>query len=63
MNAIRKARQVPDAIWWWLRQVFGDADYENYLRRAASDSHAPISAEDFYLQGLRRKHSRINRCC
>jgi uncharacterized short protein YbdD (DUF466 family) len=20
------------AVWWWLRQVFGDAAYENYLR-------------------------------
>lgn len=50
-------------IWWWLRQVSGDADYENYLQRMTGDTCAPISAEEFYLQGLRRKHSRINRCC
>jgi putative selenoprotein len=60
-------------LWWWLRQVSGDADYENYLRRGSRNSGAggsehrvsrgAISAEEFYLENLRRKHSRINRCC
>jgi hypothetical protein len=60
-------------LWWWLRQVSGDADYENYMRRGSRDSCASgsedrvsrgaISAEEFYLENLRRKHSRINRCC
>jgi hypothetical protein len=60
-------------FWWWLRQVSGDADYENYMRRSWSGScaggsedrvsSAAISAEEFYLENLRRKHSRINRCC
>ena len=60
-------------VWWWLRQVSGDADYENYMRRGSRDSCAggsevrcslgAISAEEFYLENLRRKHSRINRCC
>jgi hypothetical protein len=60
-------------LWWWLRQVSGDADYENYMRRGSRDSCAggsedrvsrgAISAEEFYLENLRRKHSRINRCC
>lgn len=60
-------------LWWWLRQVSGDADYENYMRRGSRDScpsinqnrvsRGAISAEEFYLENLRRKHSRINRCC
>lgn len=60
-------------LWWWLRQVSGDADYENYVRRGSRDScsggsedpvsRRAISAEEFYLENLRRKHSRINRCC
>ena len=60
-------------LWWWLRQVSGDADYENYVRRDSRNSgaggnedcvsRAAISAEEFYLENLRRKHSRINRCC
>lgn len=64
---------IAGSLWWWLRQVSGDADYENYLRRSSRDSCAggsedrsslrAISAEEFYLENLRRKHSRINRCC
>ena len=60
-------------LWWWLRQVSGDADYENYMRRGLRDSFASepegrvsrvaLSAQEFYLENLRRKHSRINRCC
>jgi hypothetical protein len=64
---------IAENLWWWLRQVSGDADYENYMRRGSRDSCASInqdrvsrgaiSAEEFYLENLRRKHSRINRCC
>lgn len=58
-------------LWWWLRQVSGDADYENFLRSGSRRSSAggsgvprgAMSAEEFYLENLRRKHSRINRCC
>jgi hypothetical protein len=57
-------------LWWWLRQVSGDADYENYMRRGSRAGGSEdrvfrvvISAEEFYLENLRRKHSRINRCC
>lgn len=27
-------------FWWWLRQVLGDAAYENYLRSAARSGGA-----------------------
>jgi hypothetical protein len=60
-----RARQ----IWWALRQIFGDAAYENYLRsvrrnlaQGASVS-APLSRDEFYLDSLQRKYSKINRCC
>jgi len=58
--------------WWWLRQVLGDAAYENYLlsssRRAARGSaacaHARVlTREEFYLDALRRRYSAISRCC
>jgi hypothetical protein len=62
-RAAEKVRRLVRGGWWWLRQVSGDADYENYLRRAALNSCAPISAEEFYVHELRRKHSKINRCC
>ncbi len=58
-----KLRRFVRGGWWWLRQVSGEADYENYLRRSALNSCAPISAEEFYVRELRRKYSKINRCC
>jgi uncharacterized short protein YbdD (DUF466 family) len=56
-------------IWWVLRQIFGDAAYENYLRSVqrnwAQDANvsAPLSRDEFYLDSLQRKYSKINRCC
>jgi len=63
-----------DKFWWYLRQVTGDAAYDNYLRHKArhgcahsgSEGHGSgqaISAEEFYVEQLRRKYSRISRCC
>ncbi|HVA93725.1 MAG TPA: CstA-like transporter-associated (seleno)protein [Candidatus Dormibacteraeota bacterium] len=61
-------------FWWWLRQVTGDAAYENYLRhvsRRPGNSTSPgghgcelvETAEQFYIEQLNRKFSRISRCC
>jgi len=57
-------------LWWWLRQVSGDAAYENYLawatRRASAPDTGPeraCSREEFYLESLRRRYSGVSRCC
>ena len=68
-------------VWWGLRQVSGDAAYENYLmwtsgspgtwplkvgqaagRGRGSTSPVP-SPQEFYLEGLKRKYTRVSRCC
>ena len=62
------------SAWTWLRQVTGDAAYENYLRSvqrtAGCDSLAPVRAgsrplsrTDFYLDAIRRRYSSVSRCC
>jgi uncharacterized short protein YbdD (DUF466 family) len=64
MEALRHA-------WSWLRQVSGDAAYENYLRCntkhsdiGASAAHMPLlSRGEFYLDSLRRRYSSVSRCC
>jgi hypothetical protein len=54
------ARRGFAGLWWWLRQLSGDAAYESYLRSAG----APIlSRQEFYLDSLRRKYSGVSRCC
>lgn len=71
-GALHRLRGVAGHGWSWLRQVSGDAAYENYLgsiRRlglcpsGASPAPKPLSAEEFYLDALRRHYSSINRCC
>jgi hypothetical protein len=49
-------------LWWWLREVSADAAYENYLRRASGTPEV-LSAEQFFLSRLKRKYSRVSRCC
>jgi uncharacterized short protein YbdD (DUF466 family) len=60
-------RHAPSAMASWLSRVWravrvatGDAAYETYL---AHTGDAPLSREAFYLESLRRRYSRPNRCC
>jgi uncharacterized short protein YbdD (DUF466 family) len=46
--------------WRTVRVATGDAAYESYLAHAGE---APLSREAFYLDTLRRRYSRPNRCC
>ena len=53
---------------WWVRQVSGDAAYENYLRAAGSGSGGAherrlMTREEFYLDLLRRRYASVSRCC
>lgn len=68
---LKAARDTASYGWWYLRQIFGDAAYENYLRslnRAEDQIHpgapsTPLSPSEFYVDSLRRRYSRISRCC
>jgi uncharacterized short protein YbdD (DUF466 family) len=52
------------SVWWWLRQVSGDAAYENYVAWAARRGRGRVcSREEFYLESLRRRYSGVSRCC
>ena len=47
MNSIRAlAIRIPQNIWAWVRQVSGDAAYENYLRSARRISQAKVARVD-----------------
>lgn len=52
--------------WWYLRQITGDAAYENYLGREQCRRRRGghiLSREEFYLDLLRRRYTGISRCC
>lgn len=54
------------ALWWGFRQISGDAAYEIYLRRhSPSEGSSPpgLTPQEFYLDSIRRRYSRVSRCC
>ena len=52
-------------FWRGLREWCGDAAYERYLRAGGRNDSASgtLSAEEFYLEQIKRRYSRPNRCC
>jgi len=54
-------RDTARRLWSWLRQVSGDAAYENYLRHASVG--VPLTRSQFYLDSVRRQYSTPSRCC
>ena len=63
MRAARRALAVgAGRAWAWLRAVSGDDAYDTYVARATHRGAAP-TRQEFYLDELRRKYSRLSRCC
>jgi hypothetical protein len=58
----RKLAAGAARAWAWLRAVSGDDAYEAYVSRDARGG-APPTREQFYVDDLRRKYSRLNGCC
>ena len=51
-------------LWQGLREWSGDAAYETYVRCAVRQQAARVlSREEFYVEQLKRKYSRVSRCC
>jgi uncharacterized short protein YbdD (DUF466 family) len=61
--------------WALLRQVTGEAAYENYVRHAercgptltreaeSASLDRLLTRKEFYVDSLRRRYSAISRCC
>jgi len=68
-RSIISAKHGARKVWWVLRQIFGDAAYENYLQSVqrnevhGAKAAAPLSRDEFYLDSLQRRYSKISRCC
>ena len=69
MQMFRSLRDWARLFWWMVRQISGDAAYENYLRsgvtqlRGDAAKNQPMSPEKFYEDSLRRRYSQASRCC
>jgi uncharacterized short protein YbdD (DUF466 family) len=64
MTALALAVKIR-AFWAWdyIRAVMGDKAYEGYLEVAKRTGAKPLSAEDFYLDSVKRRYSSVSRCC
>jgi uncharacterized short protein YbdD (DUF466 family) len=49
--------------WSFVRALSGEAAYDAHVAHARARRASPLSREEFYLDGLRRKYSGPNRCC
>jgi uncharacterized short protein YbdD (DUF466 family) len=59
-----KLRRWARRFWRGLREWCDDAAYERYLRSSATRAaHNRLTAEEFYVEQLNRRYSRLNRCC
>jgi len=56
---------IASRVWLGLREWCGDAAYERYLKSRARHSCAAkvLSPEEFYLEQLHKRYSKVSRCC
>lgn len=62
----RRTRTLARRLWRGVREWCGDSAYERYLiavRKNDSQSCAPLTQKQFYVEQLNRRYSRPNRCC
>lgn len=52
-------------LWRGLREWSGDAAYERYVQCVSRkpDSEPLLTAAEFYVEQMKRKYARPNRCC
>jgi uncharacterized short protein YbdD (DUF466 family) len=68
---MRDDRTISDAktfalrIWRGVREWCGDAAYERYVVSHAKHSCGAVllNREEFYLEQLQKRYSRVSRCC
>jgi len=50
-------------LWSMVRALSGDSDYETYLAHARRGNGPILTREEFYLDSVGRRYSRVSRCC
>jgi uncharacterized short protein YbdD (DUF466 family) len=57
--------RVAARVWLGIREWCGDAAYERYVksRRRRACAATVLTPEEFYVEQLEKRYSRVNRCC
>jgi uncharacterized short protein YbdD (DUF466 family) len=60
-----RAKILVSRVWRGIREWCGDAAYERYVISHAKHScgAALLNREEFYLEQLHKRYSRVSRCC
>ena len=60
-----RACQAIARVWFGVREWCGDAAYERYVKAHARQKcgAAILSREEFYVEQLQKRYSRVSRCC
>lgn len=61
--ALRQTARRILLAWNYVREVMGDRDYERYLELSGRRGLRPLSAEEFYVDSIKRRYSTVSRCC
>jgi uncharacterized short protein YbdD (DUF466 family) len=62
-SAAAGLQRAASSLGQWLRGATDAQKYENYLRHAKKQGDQPLTEQEFYLDDMRRKYSKPNRCC
>lgn len=64
-NLFEQIRKLAARVWLGVREWCGDAAYERYLKTRAKHTcgAALLSREEFYVEQLQKRYSRVSRCC
>jgi len=65
VHRFERAWKAIARVWFGVREWCGDVAYERYLKaRSRHECGAPmLSREEFYLEQLQKRYSRVSRCC
>jgi len=64
-RALSRIRRSAARVWLGVREWCGDTAYERYLKAHAKQQccAAALSREEFYVEQLQKRYSRVSRCC
>jgi len=64
-TARKRVARAAALAWRGIREWCGDAAYERYLKSHAKHlcGVTALSREQFYLEQLHKRYSRVSRCC
>ena len=64
-NLWKRMRRAMARVWLGIREWCGDAAYERYLKsqKRTTCSAALLTREQFYVEQLQKRYSRVSRCC